>query len=553
MRKKFGLIFLALVLLLSLGSCDKNNEVPNENPNEAEKQDYFDVEVNKDNPYDHYFSNKISFASTGTSIKKNGKDTGFITDGVAKLQLKSVTDGDTAVFYLNNGETDTYTVAGKTYQWVTVRFQGIDTPESTSSIDAWGKAASKYGKKLLKEAEGIIVDATEVASDDDASRNYVDRLDSNGTRWIALVWYCPKGGNPNDLTQYRSYQLDMIEECYSEGVYFKSSRNVYNANRTTEPILYERYKKVTDLVTGEVEDRYGSMRFGEVCYEAGLRMQRCEKKLRVHGETDPNYDYSKTPTVTTITNVLNDLKTNPDNNFMTKGTYVEVKGVITRFIGNNFYMQDENGSPLYVYMGIDGNSICDAFTTGDTIKIRGRICEYGGQYQMSGVVFKQSTFQKVTGDEAISLPEVIDLDAVKAEGKLTAEYVKSIVGKLVSYTVTVKANATITQSKDSTYSLNDTYIVPGLNTNSTYDSNKVIQVRVNGTLAPGYDVSIFGTNTGVFKWKATGGTYKVTGIMGIYQEEDYTQEDIYPSYQILPGNRDRLVNGESINEIVKMD
>lgn len=554
MKKRFGLAFLSLAAIIGLASCNGNTDKPNNDSQQEETKQYFDKEVDASNPYDYYFSNKISFADTGTSIKKNGKNTGFIADGVAKLKLKSVTDGDTAVFHLSDGEADTYTVAGKSYPYVTIRFQGIDTPESTSSIDPWGKAASNYGKKLLKEAEGIIVDATDVASSDDTSNNYVNRLDSNGTRWIALVWYCPKGGNPDDLSQYRSYQLDIIESCYSEGIYFRSKRMIYTADKTTEPILRSRYMQVTDLISGETEDRYGSMSIGEVFYEAGLRMQRCSEKLRIHGAIDEHYDYSKNPTEVSITEVLKNIEDNSEDNYMTRGTYVQIKGVITRFIGSNFYLMDEQGTPLYVYMGINGNSICDAYSTGDTIKIRGRICEYGGQYQMSGVVFKKETFQKVTGDEAIALPEVIDLDAVKAEGKLNAEYVKSVVGKLVSYTIEVKAKSSITQSKDSTYSLNDTYVVSGLNTNATYSSNKVIQVRVNGTLAPGYNVSLFGTYTGTtYKWTATGGKYKVTGIMGIYQEDDYQEKEIFPSYQILPGNRDRLVDGETINEIVKVD
>jgi hypothetical protein len=54
---------------------------------------------------------------------------------------------------------------------------------------------------------------------------------------------------------------------------------------------------------------------------------------------------------------------------------------------------------------------------------------------------------------------------------------------------------------------------------------------------------------------ANGGTYKVTGIMSIYLEDDYTKAEVNPSYQIVVGNRPIVDNGDGtttvVNEIVK--
>ena len=572
MNKKIIAGLFSLLGLFTLASCGEAEVTVT---TEAQV-DYFDNqptydEANPTSVYDHYFSNKLTFSSTGTMVNKNKKGElagDFIKDGVARLALKSYTDGDTAVFYLNqfnaSATSDTFTVAGKTYPYVTVRFLGVDTPESTSSIDPWGKAASKYGKELLKNAAGIIVDASQLETD--ASTKYSDRKDSNGTRWLGLVWYCPKGGDPEDLTQYRSYQLDLIEECYSFATSFKDSRYSYTADKEKEPILYTRYKEVKNIRTGEVEKRYGSLTLNELFYEAGNRMERCGKVLRIQGETDPNFDYSKEPTVLTITEALKNIKENPDSNYMTRGTFVQLTGVITRFVGTNLYISDREGTPLYIYMGIDGNSIDSMFKQGDTISIRGRLCSYGGQYQMSGVVFKSSTFKKLTGDDAIPMPEAIDLDNVKAGNATDAsgnpitydvEYIKSILGKLVTYTVTVTAGASLSLSKDSSYSLTDNSIIPGLeNIKTDYDENK-IQVRINGTLAPGYEFTDFGTykKGSTMSGSAIGGTYKVTGIMSIYLEDDYTKEEVNPSYQIVVGNRPIVDNGDGtttvVSEIVK--
>lgn len=561
---KFKKIILTLSFTLITGltlfSCDSNTTTTTAKTNSK----YYDVEVDSNNPYDHYFSNKVTLQSIQAPITLKKESDGsvsstqeFIEDGIAKLKLKSITDGDTAVFYLNNEE-DTYTVAGKHYEYVTIRFTGIDTPESTSSIDPWGKKASNYAKSILKDAEGWIVDALDVKQDGEASRNYSNRLDSNGTRWMGLVWYCPKGGDPSDLSQYRSYQLDVIEECYSEGVYFTSTRFGYTANKTTEPILYSRYNEVTDSISGEVSKRYGSLTLGELFFEAGNRMSKCSKALRVHGEVDDSYDYSSTPTSLTITEALKQIDT-----LMSKGTYVEVTGVITRFIGSNFYIQDKEGSPLYIYMGINGNSISDVYSVGDTIKIRGRLCEYGGQYQMSDVIFKKTTFTKVTDEsEKVAMPEAIDINGMSFVD------IKKCLGKLVTYNITIGKSGIGSFDKNSNYSLTDSTSIKNFekaylnNTtnkiefysdeayaalNSATQSNLTfvtyeyhpdcLQVRINGSLSPSYDKSSF----------KEGSTYKVTGILSIYATEDYTKAYSYPSYQILVGNRNM---GDSIvNEI----
>lgn len=579
-KLKLGIISLAILCGFTLASC--NNETPSVdlsnsgtsiptsatsttklptttapvvNPGAA----YYDVPADKEAPYDHYFSNKLNLGALNPTISKdsNGKLSGnFIADGIAKMELKSVTDGDTAVFYLNNGERDTYTVAGKSYEYVTIRFTGIDTPESTSSIDPWGKAASNYCKSLLKNAEGIIVDALDIRTDNDAERNYSTRLDSNGTRWLALVWYCPQGQDPENLSNYRSYQLDMIEECYTESVFFKTSRYGYYAKKSTEPLLYGRYDTVTDSISGETTKRYGSLLLSELFFEAGNRMAKTGTDLRVQGETDPNYDYSKNPTKLSITEAIKQIDT-----LMTRGTYVELTGVITRYIGSNFYIEDKQGTPLYIYMGINGNSISDVYNVGDTIRIRGRLCEYGGQYQMSDVVFKTSTFSLVTDpNEVVPMPTPINIDG------MSFTEIKSHLGKLVTYTLNLGSIGSY--DKNNNYSLTDSNAMKDFKlayvNNTTkelefYSSTEYanlssdvkanleevtmsyspdcLQVRVNGALAPSYDKSSF----------TTGKKYKVTGILSIFANEDYTVPFAYPSYQILVGNRN--LNGTIVDEI----
>lgn len=573
---KIAIISLSLLLALSVASCN-NTQTPssgntttvapsatttvptlpttttNVNPGAA----YYDNPADPKKPYDHYFSNKLTLADLNPTISRDekGKLSGnFIADGIAKLTLKSITDGDTAVFKLNNNEKDSYTVRGKSYDTVTIRFTGIDTPESTSSIDPWGKAASNYCKELLKNAEGIIVDALDVKQDNEIERNYSNRVDSNGTRWLGLIWYCPKGKDSNELSNYRSYQLDMIEECYTESVHFNSTRYAYNASKSKEPLLYSRYESVTDSISGEVTKRYGSLTLSELFFEAGNRMAKTGTKLRAQGEIDEHYDYSKTPTKLTITEAISQIDT-----LMSRGTYVEVTGVITRYIGSNFYLQDKSGTPLYIYMGINGNSISDIYNVGDTIKIRGRLCEYGGQYQMSDVIYKASTFGYADEADKVDMPDPIDIN------DMSFSEIKQNLGKLVTYNITIGNIGSY--DKNNNYSLTNNNVMKDFQlayvnkekkvefytteeynaltseqksnleaVKMDYDPNK-LQVRVNGTLAPTYSKDGF----------VEGKTYKVTGILSIYANEDYTVPFSYPSYQIVVGNRN--LNGTIVNEI----
>ncbi len=521
MKKKLLLCSLLTLSLGVLASCQQTNSNSN-SISEEEVVDPKDLLDEVPTEIDHYFSNKISFADLGVSLTDK-----FMQNKVAKLQLKSVTDGDTAVFYLSGGEQDNYTnVLGRSYGYLTVRFLAIDTPESTSSIAPWGKKASKYVKDLLKNSKSVIVDAssidTEGMSVTDTFKSGI-RLDSNGTRWLGMIWYCPKDKDDNDLSNFRSLQLDVIEECYSSYTgNLGGNQFVYTANPETEPKLYERYK-----------DTYGSMTLSEVLLEADVRSRTLEVR-KTGNQLDDNYDYSKNPQEATIKDAYDHW-----DEWESNAKFLQLTGVITRFIGNNFYFQDGNGYPLYVYMGIEGKSINSMFQVGDTISIRGRLATYGGQKQMTDIVWAKETFVKVTdANLKVAMPEPINL------GTKTIYSQKELddnIGKLV--TIELTADGVGNTSKDGSYTLYASETVSEL-TAANYQYDK-LSVRVNGSLAPGYD------NEEMSTYWEKGSKYVVTGILAIYGEDDYTKEQNFPSYQITVGNRNVINNDELESEIVK--
>lgn len=553
MKKKllvYSLIALTFTTLVSCGNSFSIQSTPDE----------YDA---MPTDFDHYFSNKISFADLGISVE--GKT--FLEDkielvskkGYDGVGLKSVTDGDTAVFY-TSGMTDTVTNTtngGRDYY--SLRFLAIDTPESTSSINPWGKAASKYAKDLLYNAEGIIVDATSI--DTSMYSNLVDtftqncRLDSNGSRWLGLVWYCPEGKDPTDLENYRSYQLDMIEEGYSfYSANYNSEMNgnpvyVYQIDQANEPILYSRY-----------QDSFGSMTLNDIFFEADIRTRTLNKRY-TGNEIDPNYDYDKTPTEVSITEAKGEMFEELSNNCK----YVELKGVITSFIGNNFFISDGTTS-LYVYMGINGSSLGSEFKVGDTIKVRGRLSTFGGQKQLTDIIFKRETFTKVTDpDEMIAMPTPINMVGEGTEIDLwddyhneaicgnpehlkykpfTLEQLEALEGQLVTTRLHIDYRGNVNSGSYTLYGSEG--VEDLLEVGYEYPD---MSIRVNGDLTPGYSVEEGNAYVGEY--------VEVTGVLGLYMEEDRTElnEDgtNYASYQIIVGNRPVDEDGDPLSDITVID
>lgn len=199
----------------------------------------------------------------------------FIQDGIGVVTVNQYVDGDTTWF--QSGSTS-----------FSVRYLGIDTPESTALYEAWGKTAANYTREKLSNAEKIVLQAEG------------ERQDGNG-RYLAWVWYIPSGGD-----QYVLLNLELVELAYSK-------------NKVSVGSKYTQILTLAD-------------------WDASLT------KRRVWGEIDPNYDYSKEGTQMSIEHLMTNF-----NDYV--GLKVAVSGQITRMIGNNIFLQDETGYGVYMYAG----------------------------------------------------------------------------------------------------------------------------------------------------------------------------------------------------------
>ena len=200
----------------------------------------------------------------------------FIRDGIGEVTLTNAIDGDTATF--NDGGTT-----------ITVRFNAINTPESTYKLEPWGKAAARFTANTLKSANKIVLqtDALDPA-----------RLDSTGKRYLAWVWYQPTEG-----ADFRLLNLEIIEKSYSSS---KASGLMY---------------------ADELQD-------------ADLEVQKLKVRIFNSKVQDPDYDYSETGKYLTIKEIRDNAEEYSASNIK-----VIVRGIVARKNGSYsaYIQQQEDG------------------------------------------------------------------------------------------------------------------------------------------------------------------------------------------------------------------
>lgn len=264
----------------------------------------------------------------------------FDVDGMCFATVDKYVDGDTTYFYakLSTGKDS-----------ISIRYMGLDTPESTYKVEPWGIAAAKFTKDKLSNAESIILQSDPTGL-----------LDSNG-RYLGYVWYRTTAAD-----DYRCLNLELIEQGYSPA-----------------------------------KGMSGALYMQEF-YAAGTRAQAF--KDRTNGEEDPTYDYSANGQKYTIKQILETFGT-PEaiasEEF--KGTKVYIEGLVTRKLGissayieqvdNGYYTVDEDGNEtfvpgdgkvygIYVYGGFEENL---KLQEGNYIITNANISYHTGALQVVGV------------------------------------------------------------------------------------------------------------------------------------------------------------------------
>ena len=256
------------------------------------------------------------------------------------------------------------------------RYLAINTPESTGTIEEYGKQASNFTRSKLESATSIIIES------DDNKWN-VDSTSSH--RALVWVWYKPDGSDT-----YRNLNIEILQN----GLAIASS----SANN----------------------------RYGTTCM-AALNQAKTHKLKIFSGEKDPLFYYGGAQELS-----LKYLRTHiADYN----GTKVSFDGVVTANSENSVFVEEYDeetgrcyGITIYYGFNLSGYGL-DILKPGNRVHIVGTVqyWEAGGTYQISGLKYNimkpddPDNIQKI-GDGYSAVFAPLDVAAFNEKGNVNLTF-----------------------------------------------------------------------------------------------------------------------------------
>lgn len=366
-KKSVSCVLLICVLIGCLCGCSGNPEptegtvAPSE---EAETTEPAELEV-----VDYAGSLKLDMSSNTAK---------------QEVTVKLFVDGDTTHFNVPTSIMDNGVLKA--------RYMAINTPESTGKIEEYGKAASTFTKEKLSGASSIIIE----------SETESWTPDSTGSRYLAWVWYKPKGSD-----EYRNLNIEILQN----GLAIANS----SANN----------------------------RYGDICM-AAINQAKAQKLNIYSGEPDPNFYYGDAVELT-----LKELRTNIENY---SGMKVAFHGIITMHNSNTVYVEDLDpetglyyGMAVYYGFNLNGQGL-DILTVGNEVRIVGSVQYYegGGTWQVSDLNYRlmqpddPGNIQKIsegnTGAFVLTDPDTFlngTVDIETEEGTKTFDYAQLVMNTSV--------------------------------------------------------------------------------------------------------------------------
>lgn len=345
MKKRFlSLLLLASIVASAFVGCmAPTNASSSESANDApiassssttESNVDNSVESSSDSSLESSLDSSIEESSTESSVESSsdssstpdpidyaGLTTLDTTSETIKLTVtvKQHIDGDTTHFYYDKNADVPDKV--KALGYLKVRYNAINTPESTGTIEPWGKAASDYTKATLANAASIIVEF-------DSSEW---EFDSN-ERALVWVWY-----KATESSEYRCLNIELLQEGYAWG------------------------------------SKISNVRYSTACNSAITQAKAL--KLHVYSkEKDPGFFYGKATELD-----LKELRTNLDKYV---GQRVAFEGVVgLRADEFTIYVEDydaETGMTyaIPIFYGYD-RSLHDILAEGNRVRIVGNLTNEG--------------------------------------------------------------------------------------------------------------------------------------------------------------------------------
>lgn len=457
MFKKF-ISFLFLISTLSYGllGCATNNNSSTANVSSSIKLTPSDLNTN---------------VTDRTKLQRDFTGKSFINDGIGKVTLATVMDGDTAHFM-------------EGHEKVKVRFIGVNTPESTAKMEPWGNPAKVYVRNLLN-TEGI-----ELVLENDIA--VFGQKDNNGSRYLGFVWY----KLPSN-TDYRLLNLELVELAYSRNQLFIEST-------------------LCNYLSAFVE--------------ASNHAEACGAK--VYGEIDPTFDYSNNLYNISLRTIREDYDTYGANDD-SSGSQLRITALVVGMIGDNMVLRDvvepyDDGTyaGLYAYLGYN-SSLASVVKPGMIVEFTCRATKFNGAIQLSDVkssfTSTKHRFEVIaaTIEEAVELyaDEDINIDPVVIDDTNQNAYTQfaPYTGYYVEVTVTIRNANRDEYDEDGQPVVVNSYFNKDSNNNITiyasFNSRIVMNLRVDGQMYPYVSETMF----------EVGATYRVRGYLNPYFDKYQVQ------------------------------
>ncbi len=224
MKKK--LISLLLLISLAFGTVIGASGCVDE-PTSSSPSSSTDEGVLFDPVFDNDYASQVKLDMSSTDTVKK------------EVTVRTFIDGDTTHFNVNNMSGMHQAVVDLGYY--KARYAAVNTPESTGTIEKWGKDASDFTKEKLSSATSIVIESD--------TNTWVP--DSTGDRFLTWVWYKPEGE-----TEYRNLNIELLQyglalPSKTDDVKYSSAcRDAIAQARSMKLYLYSN-KVDPDFYTGE--------------------------------------------------------------------------------------------------------------------------------------------------------------------------------------------------------------------------------------------------------------------------------------------------------------
>lgn len=358
MKNKKLLVSLLLVTssLTLLGSCGRNNNTTSTISTRS-IDDYDVVGQTKLNLDDDLFNTLMTKKKT-SDYDKTLMD--FNRDGVERMLTNTdyaPNDADDVFTNYVDGDTTQFTSYNGNYT-VKVRYLGVDTPESTSEVEEWGRSASLFNKSILKKAKYVIVQSAGSAKTGKKAPADLDGYQ----RSLAYVWYSNED-NPTKES-FRNLNLELVYNGFS------------GFNAPSDDMKEDFYDAFSDAYT--IAQEY--------------------KKNRFSNEKDPNYDYNPAQVLPLDmlydeTYYVDHFDPNTNENlgnyssFCDDKTWYSFDGYVTRVVGGSaFYIQNKIGDNYYGLYVFTLRTY-EPVQVGNWLRVTGVLDYYSGMYELKGVSY----------------------------------------------------------------------------------------------------------------------------------------------------------------------